>query len=89
MPLFFYLSGYFFKESNYLYPLRYCKKKVRTLYWVFLKWTIPVLLLHNVFCMTGIYKVELLEWSSIFKRVLTLIVLMIGSDTLTGGVWFH
>lgn len=88
MPLFFYLSGYFFKESNYLYPLRYCKKKVRTLYWVFLKWTIPVLLLHNVFCMTGIYKVELLEWSSIFKRVLTLIVLMIGSDTLTGGVWF-
>lgn len=38
--------------------------------------------------MTGIYQVELLEWSTIFKRIITLIVFMTGSDTLTGGVWF-
>lgn len=88
MPLFFYLSGYFFKDNNYLTPKRFCLKKVKTLYWTFLKWTIPVFLFHNVFVQTGIYNSDYLLFTDLLKGCCHITIAMIGTDVLSGGVWF-
>ncbi len=50
MPLFFVCSGYFFRENADKASLLYFyKKRINGLYLPYLKWSIPFLVLHNVF----------------------------------------
>ena len=56
MPLFFFCSGYFFKDISGESNLKmFCVKRVKGLYWPYLKWSLLFLLLHNVFCYFNIY----------------------------------
>lgn len=54
MPLFFMASGYFFKTDYLNQKGNFYWKKVKGVYWPFLKWSVIFLLLHNVFCYFGI-----------------------------------
>lgn len=55
MPLFFFVSGYFFKDRYLQYPVDYLKKKLKKLWWPTFKWIIIVVLLHNTFFRIGIF----------------------------------
>lgn len=58
MPLFFMASGYFFRDEYIDNPWEFFQKKVRGIYWPFVKWSIVFLLLHNVFMYFGIMNPE-------------------------------
>lgn len=49
MPLFFFISGYLFKNKYLEIPKEFLLKKAKTLYIPFVKWALIFLLLHNVF----------------------------------------
>lgn len=55
MPLFFMLSGMCFKEKYLTSGWLFCKRKISGIYWPYLKWSIPFLLLHNIFYHCHIY----------------------------------
>lgn len=56
MPLFFFFSGYFFKEITTKKSLIvFTMKKINGLYLPYLKWSIFFLILHNTFCSLNIY----------------------------------
>ena len=59
MPLFFFMSGYCFKEK-YLSPppITFINKRLKGLYIPFVKWSLLFLLLHNVFYYLNIYNDE-------------------------------
>lgn len=56
MPLFFLCSGYFFKEITEQKALNtFFLKRIKGLYFPYLKWSVLFLLLHNLFCRINIY----------------------------------
>ena len=56
MPLFFFFSGYFFKDINDMYSYKvFCKRKILGLYFPYLKWSIGFLIFHNFFYKVNIY----------------------------------
>lgn len=54
MPLFFIASGYFFSVKYVDDKSTFIKKKVKGLYFPFVKWSLLFLVLHNVFFMVGL-----------------------------------
>jgi len=92
MPLFFFLSGYCFKDS-YLTDFRsFAVKRVKGAYWTYVKWGIVFLALHNVFFHLNLYSVEYGEYQYVTRDFLTNAIYVIGSMThaerLLGGYWF-
>lgn len=98
MPLFFFVSGYCFKEK-YLScsPLVFIKKRVKSLYFPFVKWSLLFLLLHNVFYHLNIYNNEygfngevsyLYGLKDYVTRVIKIVVGLHGQEQLLGGYWF-
>ena len=56
MPLFFFCSGYLYKEVTDTETYKkYAKRKIKGLYYPYLKWSVLFLLLHNLFCRVNIY----------------------------------
>ena len=66
MPLFFFVSGYCFKEKYLSDGRKYTVNKIKGLYVPFVKWSLLFLVLHNVFFYANIY-------SDVYGRVLCLI----------------
>lgn len=97
MPLFFFLSGYCFKET-YLGDFRnYLMKRIKGAYWPYVKWSLLFLLLHNVFFALNIYNGEYgykgvvqEPYTSIvfIKHAALILFTMSGSEQLLGGFWF-
>lgn len=86
MPVFFFFSGYFFSTSKLMYPRDYLKKKVKALWWPFVKYSTFFLLIHNL--LYGVYfEQEYYTLTKIIKNAL-LIPFMFGNDPLIGGYWF-
>ncbi len=86
MPCFFLISGYLFKE-NYLNDTKqFIYKKVKGLYFPFVKWSLIFLLLHNVLYHINFYNTQY-NASDYLSKVLQ-IVTMTGSEQLLGGFWF-
>ena len=54
MAFFFMMSGYFFREKNLENPRLFVWKRIKGLYWPFVKWGVVFVLLHNVFTRLGI-----------------------------------
>lgn len=48
MPLFFIMSGYCLKEKYFRMPLYFIWRKVKSLWWVYVKYSILFILLHNI-----------------------------------------
>lgn len=91
MPLFFFVSGYCFK-SKYLVDWRgFGFRRLRGLWWPFVKYGVPAVLLHNVFCCANLYGsacgVEPYGASQMLKAV-ALQFAMSGAEPLLGAYWF-
>ena len=55
MPLFFFMSGYCFKVTYLDDPSAYLFKRVKGVYWPYVKWGVVFVLLHNVFMHLSLY----------------------------------
>lgn len=97
MPLFFFFSGYCFKEK-YLSDARgFMMRRVKGVYVPFVKWGLLFLLLHNVFFYLNIYNGEygylenvsrLYDWKDYVLRALSIVTRMGDEEQLLGGYWF-
>lgn len=97
MPLFFFLSGYCFKEKYLGDYEGFIKRKIKTLWWPYVKYSLLFLLLHNIFCYLHIYSVEYgyqgngvlpITLSEAKDTVWSIVTNMSGEDQLLGGFWF-
>lgn len=97
MPLFFFCSGLFYKDVSTIdKAYLFLHKRIRSLYFPFLKWSILFLLLHNLLLYVGIYNSYFgFEGGSSFYSIketiskLCLIVFtMHDYEELLGGFWF-
>lgn len=97
MPLFFFFSGYCFKETYLADFKKYITKKINGIYIPFVKWCIVFLLLHNLCCKINIYNIEygavgydnsILSITDITIAAFHIITRMSDFDQLLGGYWF-
>lgn len=56
MAFFFMMSGYFFREKNLASPKTFLWKRIKGLYFPFVKWAFIFVALHNVFTTLGIIR---------------------------------
>lgn len=99
MPLFFFMSGYCFKEKYFDDFKGYSLKRIKGIYWPYVKWVLLFVLIHNLFYSIGIYTdnraylgakggaVELYQISQA-PMILIDILLMNQCEQLLGGFWF-
>lgn len=90
MPLFFFFSGYCFKEKYLDHFFTFLKKRIKGLYWPAIKWGLVFLILHNVFFQLSFYSENshLYSYNVIFRKALFIILTMTQFDELLGGFWF-
>lgn len=58
MPVFFFASGYCFKEKHLGNALLYIKKKILALWWPTAKWLMAMVVLHNLLLHLGVYELH-------------------------------
>ncbi len=99
MPLFFVMSGYCFKEyylQNWSNRGEYIKKRLKKLWWPYVKYSLIFIVLHNFFFDIGLYN-ETFSWKGQELYVyhlndyLTKIpraIMMKETELLLGGYWF-
>ena len=88
MPLFFFLSAYFFRDAKVVDSAgQYVVPKFKNLYWPYIKWSIIFLLLHNLFCRIGFYD-NSLSWQELFVNVKCSVRGMWQGERMLGAYWF-
>ena len=88
MPLFFFLSAYFFRDVKVVDSAgQYVLRKFKNLYWPYIKWSIIFLLLHNLFCRIGFYD-NSLSWQELFVNVKCSVRGMWQGERMLGAYWF-
>lgn len=97
MPLFFFVSGYCFKEKYLSDGRKYVMNKIKGLYIPFIKWSLLFLVLHNVFFYHHIYS-DVYGWKGIVSHLygiketlfcaVKIIFAMNETEQLLGGYWF-
>lgn len=55
MPLFFFASGFCFKDKNLSSPKLYVQNKLKSIWWPYVKWGLLFLLLHNLLFHLNVY----------------------------------
>lgn len=55
MPLFFFVSGYCFKEKYLLDVASFMKNKIKGIWWPYVKWVSIFVILHNFFLKIGVF----------------------------------
>lgn len=97
MPLFFFFSGYCFKENYLEAPYKYLKKRITGIYMPYIKWALLFLLLHNIFYNINIYNdtygfngIVSYEYNihDYLKHIIKIIFALRGHESLLGGYWF-
>ena len=89
----------FFSQSSLDDPWRFCMKRVRGLYFPFVKWALLFLVLHNILFYFGILNETYGNWKggvthpytlhSFFQRLVHIIFSMAGYDEfMAGAFWF-
>ena len=88
MPLFFFLSAYFFRDAKVVDSAgQYVVRKFKNLYLPYIKWSIIFLLLHNLFCRIGFYD-NSLSWQELFVNVKCSVRGMWQGERMLGTYWF-
>ena len=88
MPLFFFLSAYFFRDAKVVDSAgQYVVRKFKNLYWPYIKWSIIFLLLHNLFCRIGFYD-NSLSWQELLVNVKCSVRGMWQGERMLGTYWF-
>lgn len=97
MPLFFFVSGYCFKDKYLKNARQFCINKVKGLYLPFVKYSLLFLVLHNIFFYMNIYNevcgfngevLKLYDWKDVMKNVAKIVIAMNETEQLLGGFWF-
>ncbi|MCM1377441.1 MAG: acyltransferase family protein [Clostridium sp.] len=99
MPLFFIAAGYFFSRKYLDNPWNFISKRVKGLYFPFLKWALVFLVLHNVFFHFGILNeaygnweggvTHPYSWKIFWQRMVNIFTTMSGYDEfMAGAFWF-
>lgn len=97
MPLFYFITGYFFKEKYLDAPLEFAAQKIKRLYFPFIRYSIAFILLHNFFFDLHIYRpgmkfagetVSLYSWSEMGSRIAQSMLRFMGNEPLLGALWF-
>ncbi len=91
MPLFFFFSGYCFKEKYLDDFITFLRKRIKGLYWPAIKWGLVFLALHNVFFHLNLYSENTSFYYScrdFFTRACYIVVTMTHFEELLGGYWF-
>lgn len=88
MPLFFFVAGFCFKEKYLSDFKRFSIKRIKGLYWPFLKWNLLFLLLHNFFAYSYIINPDDVYGAGDYLRRLAEMLTMRRSEMLLGGFWF-
>ncbi|MCM1369412.1 MAG: acyltransferase family protein [Candidatus Amulumruptor caecigallinarius] len=99
MPLFFITAGYFFSRKYLDDPWEFCAKRVRGLYFPFLKWSLFFLVTHNIWFHFGILNETYGNWTGgvthsysahdIAHRLVLILTSMSGYDEfMAGAFWF-
>lgn len=97
MPLFFFFAGYCFKEKYLECPMLFVRKRIKGLYWPFVKWSIIFLLLHNFFFALNIYNGQygfhgnvssLYDNDDFALKTFHILTRMTDNEQLLGGYWF-
>ena len=96
MPLFFIFSGFCFKEKYLYAPIKFVQKRIRGLWWPYVKWGLFFLTLHNVFFYLNIYNNKygyngivqhIYDFDEFLNRAQATL-LMTKLEFLLGGYWF-
>lgn len=88
MPLFFVLSGYFFKApQNFKELLMFTKKKLIGLYLPYLLWSILFVFLHNVLLEFGVGE-DTYGWNTTFVCVCRSALTFVTTERILVGFWF-
>lgn len=99
MPLFFMSAGYFFSLKYVEEWPTFLKKRIKGLYWPFVKWSVIFLILHNAFFAVGLLNeqfgnpngglVHPYSWHTFTQRLWNVVTAMSGYDEfLNGAFWF-
>ena len=99
MPLFFITAGYFFSLKYLNDEATFVKKRVKGLYWPFVKWAVFFLIIHNWMFDLGILNETFgneaggvthpYSWHQIQQNLWTIVTAMAGYDAfLCGAFWF-
>ena len=91
MPLFFFFSGYCFKEKYIGHFLTFLRKRIKGLYRPGLKWGLLFLALHNLFFDLNLYTSatsSLYTSRVFFMKACYIITTMTHYEELLGGYWF-
>lgn len=99
MPLFFICAGYFFKRRYLTDPWPFISRRMKGLYFPFVKWSLVFLLLHNLWFSLGILNEEYgnwtggvthpYSWDMAMKRIVLIFTSMSGYDEfMAGAFWF-
>lgn len=91
MPLFFFISGYFYKESNVEKPFNFIKRRLKSLYIPFVAYEIVFLLFRNIFFSLNVYNdsqlTKITSFSQFFTTIKSIFLLSYGEPML-GTFWF-
>lgn len=97
MPLFFFAAGYCLKSSYIENPIAFVGKRLKGLWWPFVKWECFFIFLHNFLFHLHIYgsqcfnkygATHLYSLKEIMNNVLSVIFRMDMQEGLLGGYWF-
>ncbi len=92
MPLFFFCSGYFFKEPSSISDLKsYVLRRINRLYMPYVKWSVLFMIFHNMFYQIGLYdRNGFCRYDNIelCNRFLHLVTSMNGHEQLLDPFWF-
>lgn len=99
MPLFFITAGYFFSLKYLNDEATFVKKRVKGLYWPFVKWAVFFLIIHNCMFDLGILNETFgnetggvthpYSWHQMQQNLWTIVTAMAGYDAfLCGAFWF-
>lgn len=97
MPLFFIASGFCFKERKLNEPTEYLYRKIKNIWWPFVKWSLLFLCLHNFFFHLNLYNDQYGYWNNVSylysiedikQNAFAIMFKMQKAEQLLGGYWF-
>lgn len=92
MPLFFFISGYLYRDSYSLEPIELGIKRLKSLYFPYIKYQLFFLVLHNIFFELNIYNKEINKIKPYSMKELLIhihnILTFHGSELMGAALWF-
>ena len=89
MPLFFFLSGYCLKEKYFQNPQIFLLRRIKTIWWPYVKWSLFFLSLHVIYtCFVSDDIIISYSWKDVLYRIIRISLTMSGHEQLLAGFWF-